>query len=312
MKTNITSNLSLEQLRVEFMRLSPTYELAEQVETKGIAGEALVDATFKFFDKNYQALKRRKYAPATPYRFDLPYLKTIRLELKKVRETYKEYGNINMPYAKWITSGSNAANLLSETNQLHVALLSKYVKDRSRTRQRTPSITSHSLAIGENPFLYPDSLYVQIPLYAPDKEIIKSIKQLLLEHRDKKVNKESTSPATFSGTRINLNALRKKLHLLHCKIYYPDEPPWQLALRAGISKRYEDLQKNNSARNRSFSESDIEILNVIASRALANAQYICENAVRGDFPSMQKVITPNYDWNNLKKRLLKAWPKFEL
>jgi hypothetical protein len=311
MKSNITSTLSLEQLRIEFMRLSPTYMLAEQVEDQGITGEALVDTTFKFFDQNYQALKRRKYAPTTPHRFDLPYLKTIRLELNKVRETYREYGNINMPYQKWLVGGSHAANLLNEANHLHVKLLSKYVKDRSKTRQRPPRITSHSLAIEENPFMFPDSLYVQIPLYAPDNEIIKSIKELLFEHRDKSINKETTSPAKFSGKRINLNALRKKLHLLHCKSHYPDEPLWELALKAGLSKRYLDLDLANKKRGKSFTQSDIDILNIIASRALANAQYICENAVRGTFPSIQKVITPNYDWKVLKKRVLKAWPKLE-
>lgn len=312
MKTNITSNLSLEQLRVEFMRLSPTYVVAEKIETEGIRGEELVETTFNFFDQNYQALKRRKYAPTTPHRFDLPYLKTLRLELKRARETYLEYGNINMPYEKWLASGSNAANLLAETNQLHVTLLSKYVKDKTKGFQRKPSLGDHYVGISKNPFIYPDALYVHIPLYAPDKEIFKSIKQLLAEHRVKGVNRETTSPATYAGTRINLNALRKKLHLLHCKMYYPDEPPWKLALRAGISKTYENMQKTYIKNKTDFSQSDIEILNVIASRALANAQYICENAVRGNFPSMQKVITPNYDWKSLKKRLLKAWPKLEL
>lgn len=311
MEINITTNLSLEQLRIEFMRLSPTYVLAEQVEVQGIAREALVDKTFKFFDQNYQTLKRRKYAPTSPRRVDLPYLKTIRLELKKVRETYREYGNINLPYQKWLVDGSNAANLLNEANHLHVKLLSKYLKDRTRIRQRSPSITSHSLAIEENPFIFPDSLYVQIPLYAPDHEILRSIKELLSEHRDKNINNGTTSPATFSGKRINLNALRKKLHLLHCKTCYPDVPHWELALKAGISKKYERLGIANKKNKREFTQADKDILNIIASRALANAQYICENAVRGTFPSMQKVITPNYDWKMLEKRILKAWPDLE-
>lgn len=311
MKANITSTLSLEQLRLEFMRLSPTYLLAQQIEDEGIAGEALIDKTFKFFDQNYQALKRRKYAPTTPHRFDLPYLKTIRIELNKVRETYRDYGNINMPYQKWLIGGSNAANLLNEANHLHVKLLSKYVKDRSKTRQRPPRITSHSLAIEENPFMFPDSLYVQIPLYAPDNEIIKSIKELLFEHREKGINRETMSPARFSGERINLNALRRKLHLLHCKIYFPELPLWELALKAGISKRYQDLNAVNKKHGKSFTQDDIDILNIIVSRALANAQYICENAVRDKFPSMEKVLTPKYDWKLLKSRVRKAWPNLE-
>ena len=312
MKISTTLNISIEQLRIEFMRLSPTYVLAEQVEDQGIKGEALIDATFKFFDQNYQTLKRRQYAPTTPHRFDLPYLKTIRLELNKVRETYTEYGKINMPYQKWLLNGSNAANLLHEANQLHVNLLSKYVKDKTKIYQRAPSITTHTLEVSENPFIFPDSLYVQIPLYAPDTEIIKSIKDLLAIHRNKRINKETTSPARFSGERINLNALRKKLHLLHCKTYYPEMPLWELALKAEISKRYSDLDLVNKKRGKSFTQSDIDILNIIASRALSNAQYICENAVRGNFPSMQKVMTPNYDWRMLKKRILKAWPKMNL
>jgi hypothetical protein len=312
MSTSITSNLSLEQLRVEFMRLSPTYELAERIEQEKPDGVEEIQTIFLFFDQNYTTLKRRNIAPESEKRYDMAYIRSLRVELKKVREIYRQYGNINMPYEKWLIDGSSAANLLNEANHLHVTLLSKYVKNRSKNYQRIPSIAEHSLAIRENPFLYPDSLYVQIPLYAPDREIIKSIKQLLLEHRDKKVNKESTSPATFSGTRINLNALRKKLHLLHCKIHYPDEQLWELALRAGISKKYEHLRATYEKRKTQFSSSDIDILSVIASRALTDAQYICENAVRGVFPSMQKVITPSYDWKSIKKRLLKAWPNFQL
>lgn len=311
MEANITSTLSLEQLRLEFMRLSPTYLLAQQVEDEGIAGEALIDKTFKFFDQNYEALKRRKFAPDSPRRVDLPYLKTLRLELNKVRDTYKEYGNINMPYQKWLVNGSNAANLLSEKNNLHVSLLSTYIKDRTRARQRIPSMTSHSLAVGENPLMFPDSLYVQIPLYAPDSEIFNSIKRLLYEHREKGINRETMSQARFSGERINLNALRRKLHLLHCKIYFPELPLWELALKSGISKRYQDLNAVNKMHGKSFRQDDIDILNIIASRALANAQYICENAVRDKFPSMEKVLTPKYDWKMLKSRVRKAWPNLE-
>ena len=312
MKTNITSDLSIEQLRIEFMRLSPTYVLAQKIEVEKIAKEALVEAQFKFFDQNYQSLKRRKFAPTTPHRFDLPYLRTLHQELKTVRTTYKEYGDINMPYQQWLNNGSNEANLLAEANRLHVTLLSKFVKDKNRVFQRKPSMGNHYMELSKNPFMYPDALYVQIPLYAPDKEIIQSIKKLLAEHRDRSINKESTSPATFNGKRINLNALRKKLHLLHCKINYPDEPLWELALRAGISKKYEDLRRAYKKRNKDFTENDIDILNVIASRALANAQYICENAVRGKFPSMQKVMTPKYDWKLLKKRIRKAWPQLKM
>ena len=129
--------------------------------------------------------------------------------------------------------------------------------------------------------------------------------------REKGINKETMSPARFSGERINLNALRRKLHLLHCKIYFPELPLWELALKAGISKRYQDLNAVNKKHGKSFTQDDIDILNIIVSRALANAQYICENAVRDKFPSMEKVLTPKYDWKLLKSRVRKAWPNLE-
>lgn len=311
MKISDINNLSLEQLQIEFMRLSPTYELAQQIEADELKGEDLVDATFKFFDKNYTALKRRKIAPSNPNRFDLDYLKHLRLELKEVRKVYGEYGDISMPYADWLKGGNKAARLFDAKNTHQTALLGVFKKNVTKIRQRLPRFTDKFLDMEQDMYVVPDSLFLQIPLYAPDSEIFNSIKLLLKEHRDPLLYKQILTPAPLHGQRINSNALHKKLRFMLHKVFAPDEPMWKLALKAKLSKRYEGLEKSYKTHSRSFTEGDIDILNIIASRALANTQYICENAVRGTFPSTQKLITPNYDWMMLQKRVLKAWPDLE-
>lgn len=311
MKIDDINNLSLEQLQIEFMRLSPTYLLAQQIEIDGIKGEELINVTFKFFDNNYTALKRRQIAPANANRFDLEYLKHLRLELKEVRKVYGEYGDISMSYADWLNDGSQAARLFDAKNTQQTALLSVFKKDPKRLQQHIRGITGELNRLEQDMHIVPDSLFLQIPLYAPDSEIFNSIKRLLKEHRDPLVYKQILTPAPLHGQRINSNALHKKLRFMLHKVFAPDEPMWKLALKAKLSKRYEGLEKSYKTHSRSFTEGDIDILNIIASRALANTQYICENAVRGTFPSTQKLITPNYDWMMLQKRVLKAWPDLE-
>lgn len=137
------------------------------------------------------------------------------------------------------------------------------------------------------------------------------MKTTLHEHRDNNFYKKIQTPIPLLGQRINANALHKKLRLLLHKVFAPEEPLWKLAIKAGLSKKYADMHKTYARINKTFSESDIAILSIMANRALANSQYICENAVRGKFPSIEKVITPNYDWTSLRKRVLKAWPDLQ-
>ena len=95
MKINDIQNLSLEQLQIEFMRLSPTYAFVQKMETSGVTGVDRVEARFRFFDENYATLKRRKIAPLNEHRYDMKYISLQGLELKKVKKVYDEFGDIS-------------------------------------------------------------------------------------------------------------------------------------------------------------------------------------------------------------------------
>jgi len=91
------------------------------------------------------------------------------------------------------------------------------------------------------------------------------------------------------------------------KSLYPNEPLWMLGLRARVSDRYNKLAKEDLSGSH-LGKSDKDILSATTSRALTHAQFIAENAARGLFPLHKKIITPEFDYAAIKKRILKAWP----
>jgi len=52
-------------------------------------------------------------------------------------------------------------------------------------------------------------------------------------------------------------------------------------------------------------------MTVLTSRALKKAQYIAENAARGRFPDPKKIALPEFDYEDIYRRMRIANPKLK-
>lgn len=303
---DLIRTISFDEMRLEFLRLSPAYAFMCD-----IANESLIaqnDLILKFYEENVSVLCRRKILKSSNGIFTKDERLRILAGFDFVRDTYKEYGNVACTFKKWARQCDNSPFLVNSyvnyPSTFLIAVQDEFGEPRSRffddaygyldscknhTHVRQPRILL-SIPVNANPKIVAD-------------DVKKWMKEFALPHQ----NQKFVSVKPLVGKRVHYEATLKKMKLMMHKALRPHEPLWRLGLRARVSERYNKIAKDDLS-GKFLSKDDIDILSATTSRSLTHAQYIAENAARGLFPLHKRIITPVFDYDAMRERLLLGWP----
>lgn len=300
------AGISYDQMRVEFLRLSPAYALMSKIAKKSL--DLQNKLILNFYENNAPALARRKFLTSNKTIFTQDQRDRILAGFDFVRETHKEYGNLANSYHRWAHSNENAAHLLNNYHTYPSTHLIAVEREHGQPSSRfTKDMNGYLDSVQGTEHIHEPRIVVSIPVNANLKIVTQDIKNWMREFSLPNANSQHVSAKPLIGKRVHYEATLKKLHLLMHKSLRPHEPLWKLGLRARISDRYNKLAKDDLS-GVNLSKDDKDILSATTSRALAQAQYVAENAARGLFPLHKKIITPVFDYDEIEKRIFKAWP----
>lgn len=261
------------QLMFEFLRLSPSYELARVARTTGLSKEQKKSLP-KDFD---QVLKLYDM---------LGDVQSILFRAWWLKRGLKTFGN---PYSKPLV---HKIALLGTGNDVVVDdvfdSLNRFLTDTRR---------DEGLAA---------SMLVSIPAGGRKSDVLRQIRKLLDEQEAVQVENESSKPKLkLAGQRLHAKALFVGLRLMWFKAAKPKWENWRLGAKARVSVSYSpELDPSGPKKTVSAIEQDDRIImGKITSRAVRRFENIIENAARGVFPSDKPVEASTFNYGEIAKRI---------
>jgi hypothetical protein len=262
------------QMMFEFLRLSPSYELARLERTKGLSNAA-----------------RRR----VPKDFD------------KVLATYDLIGDVGHVLFRdwWLSKGLKVFGKPYSKPDLHeIAVFAK--GQETDILQVTRDVLNYLPNARKSEGL-PGTLVLSVPLEIKRTEILKKFRALLDKHLEMNCGDSSKPKITIQGERFHVYAMSKGLRLIWLKAEKPEWELWRLGAKADISSSYSKILDPLAPRKpkNAIEVDDRNILGKITFRSLHRFERIAENAARGKFPCEDDVECLDFDYPNLGKRMHK-------
>ncbi len=269
------------QLMFEFLRLSPSYELARKFRNEGLSNE-----------------EKEKL----PDDFD------------EVIKTYDLFGDVQRILFRqwWIRVGIKIfGNPFSKPKVHKVCDLNGGLDINAD--QMTQSLDHYLQDIRRDQGL-PAAVLVSIPLGLKKAELKRQIEKIIQHSSaDKKVIKKPQ--LQLEGQRLRPDVLFNGLRLLWFKAAKPHWEDWRLGVFAEVSKPYAKVLDINAPRRTStiLEADDRNTMARTTNRALKKYQFIAENAARKRFPVDEEIEIADFDYPKLAKRIQRknAWEKKE-
>ena len=276
-------------LMVEFLRISPSYELARQIRTKGLDQKTQT----KLINQLYQADGQKLSAIDK---------QAVINEFRSVLATYDEFGDISTKSfdAWWQTCGIYIYG--TPFSKPLVKQISRIEKDEQFEplfyKPYEQYLTKIRAQEGN-----PPSLVLGVPLGMPKADLLRQISKLIDNTKVPLTTKSARASKALAAQRLRSEPLFIQLRILMAKAQYPDMQLWKVGLWAKVSAKHAktlDLKESK----KKFEDADSkEHLAILTSRAFKNAKKVAENAARGSFPSSKPVNLPHYDFEDIYTRL---------
>lgn len=276
-------------LMVEFLRISPSYELARQIRTKGLDKKTqnkLITQLYEMDDKKLSAIEKQ----------------TVISEFQSVLATYDEIGDISTQSFDdwWQARGIYIYG--TPYNKPLVKQIARIEKDEA-FEPMFNKVYEHYLSKTRAAEGNPISLVLGVPLGMPKAELLRQISNLIDSAKVPLLSKSKRAGKALAAKRLRSEPLFIQLRILMAKAQYPDMQLWKVGLWAKVSAKHAktlDLKESK----KKFEDADSkEHLAILTSRAFKKAKQVTENAARGSFPSSKPVRLPNYDFENIYSRL---------
>lgn len=268
------------QLMFEFLRLSPSYELARRERTTGLSKAEIA---------------------LLPADFD------------EVLSTYDLIGDVNCVLFRmwWLKRGLIVfGNPYSKPDVHEIAFLPAggEIEVENLLRQVQFGFSDKRSDEGLNA-----SLLISLPLDLKTTEILKKVRRLLNAYKDKDIGKSTPPKIKLMGRRFHANPMFKGLRLLWLKAAKPNWELWRLGAKAELSDSYSKVLDSSAPRKpKDGVEMDDRItMSKITFRALHRFEHIAENAARGRFPCADPVDMSEFNYPEIALRLLRhtKWVK---
>lgn len=276
-------------LMVEFLRISPSYELARQIRTKAL-------------DKKTQNKLIAQLYEAEGTKLSAIDKQVVINEFQPVLATYDEIGDIaTMTFdAWWQTCGIYIYGTpYSKPKVIQIARIEKDEVFEPLFYKPYEHYLTKTRATEGNP----TSLVLGLPLGMPKVDLLRQISKLIDNAKVPLAAKSARASKALAAQRLRSEPLFIQLRIFMAKAQYPDMPLWKIGLWAKVSAKHAktlDLKESK----KKFEDADSkEHLAILTSRAFKKAKQVAENAARGSFPSSKPVRLPNYDFENIYSRL---------
>lgn len=264
-------------LMFEYLRLSPSYELARQAR----------------IGKLTAAQKR-----TLPDDFDL------------VLKTYDDYGDVSsISFANWwATKGINLYGteyIKPQVRQIaNIEKSEEYEPGFSKAlEQYFKSFRKHE-GSGR-------ALILAIPLGMPKQEILKEVTRMINKTGVTAPPKAQKAKRSLTAKRLRSAPLFIGLNLLWTKAQNPEWVNWRLGIAAKVSPTNAVGLDLNTKKASAKTVDQRNNMTVLTSRALKKAQYIAENAARGRFPDPKPIALPEFNYIDIYRRMRIARPKLK-
>lgn len=276
-------------LMVEFLRISPSYELARQIRSKGLDKKTqnkLITQLYEAQGKTLSAIDKQ----------------VVITEFQSVLATYDEIGDIaTMTFDDWWQVRGIYIYGTPFSKPL-VKQITRIERDEDFEplfyKPYEQYLTQIRAAEGN-----PTSLILGLPLGMPKADLLRQISKLIDNAKVPLATKSARASKALAAKRLRSEPLFIQLRILMAKAQYPNMQLWKVGLWAKVSAKHAktlDLKESK----RKFEDADSkEHLAILTSRAFKNAKQVAENAARGSFPSSKPVKLPNYDFEDIYTRL---------
>ena len=255
----------------EFLRLSPTYELARQIVANRLTKTKL--SHLKLPD-----------------------------DIEDVIATYESFGDVRkVSFGSWWNK--NCDVLFGKTRAKPSATELMRIPfdvdlDTNECVKKISSYLNHQWdEEGKS-----EVLLVAIPLTGSKNDLIESIKKMIEPKDISPVLKPNRSVRSYAllGERQQLVPLASKLRLLWSKANDPNLELWRLGVKAKLSKSYIRFDASQKKLTDKMRDKTPEVASA-TSHALVDAIHIMENAARGRFPCTDKITLPTIDYSIMSK-----------
>jgi hypothetical protein len=276
-------------LMVQFLRISPSYELARQIRSKGLDKKTqnkLITQLYELEGKKLSAIDKQD----------------VITEFQAVLATYDQFGDIStQSFDEWWQARGIYIYGTPFSKPL-VKQITRIEKDEDFEplfyKPYEQYLTKIRAAEGN-----PTSLILGLPLGMPKADLLRQISKLIDSSKVPLVTKSARASKALAAKRLRSEPLFIQLRILMAKAQYPDMQLWKVGLWAKVSAKHAktlDLKESK----KKFEDADSkEHLAILTSRAFKNAKQVAENAARGSFPSSKPVKLPHYDFEDIYTRL---------
>ena len=236
----------------EFLRLSPSYQLAHRVRS----GERL-------------SAKDKERLPA---------------DFDRVLEIYDDFGNVQQALFRpwWLKQGLALMGKAGEPPSVQqigaIGVTSAEIPEL--LRQGISGYLEGTWAKQSKP----DALVIAIPLTAERTKIMRSIRKLLNEHPSPKLGVPEPKYA-LQKHKTHISSLNYALKALWHKALDPKRSLWRIGAEIRISPTFSEEVDPKARKKTQDTTYARKMLAILTSRAVSRGLMLAENAARGIFPS---------------------------
>lgn len=259
-------------LMLEFLRISPSYELARKARTEGLSKE------------------EKKLLP-----------KDFELVLK----TYDDFGDVSSIRFDewWLTKGLYIYG--TEFAKPRTRLIANVVKDEEIDPNFHRALDHHFEKIrpeeGKGP-----ALILSVPLGINKRTVLAQISKLIDQSKVEIPVKAKKSARPLDAKRLRKDPLLIAINILWNKSKDPEIDLWRLGVLAKVSPKHMDGLDAKAQKLTSKTTDQRMKMGILTSRALKKSKQICEQAARGKFPNSSPIELPEFDWGEIYKKIVKA------
>lgn len=273
------------KLMTEYMRLSPSYDLARRYRQENWAEETLHAHIIELYELKPSQASNETMRQSLISDFD------------RVLKTYDEFGDLsNNQFVRWWEErGIDIFGYdFAPPRPVKIGQLDRNEEVRDEININLKRyLNNHRPGQGN-----PPTIFIALPLVIPKRRLLKQVSQMIDQANVPVPIKAQKAKRSFSAKRLRYEPLQMYLDVLRGRARDPDMPLWKLGLNCNISSKNKDSIAADAKPNSNNVDQRI-VLAVLTSRALKNAIYIAEHAARGDFPLKTKRQVPVYDWEKI-------------
>jgi len=262
-----------EQLWLEYLAVSPSYELAR---------------------------RHRSGILTVQDEADLP------ADFDRVLSVYDNLGDVqSVSFNDWWRH-SGAKHLQAENEASAVAHLATLLREPTSDENLYAALADFREQTWTKQGM-PDTLIVAIPKDLNYSVIVHQLKGLIDWKRPKQRQQLVNQPTyKIVGKRMHWRVLMRYLYVLYYRAILPNAKRWQIGAHTGISSMHSANFDPVLYTPKEEDKDSMDTLGILTNRALSKALMISENAARGVFPSHKKVPGKvKFNFPELRDRMIK-------